>query len=153
MQNRPTKAAAMYRKRSEETEHELPANIHRGRAAATLRDAGGGCPLLHRTLPDMTQHCFLAFGVLGAHPSDGTAFAKIAPAFVILSKLTNSSYLRFPAFFTGIFYHLARWISFSSRLREKGHLSVTFFNSLKYRQSAVLLFGIPMQRVRFRHRG
>ena len=32
------------------------------------------------------------------------------------------------------FYYLAPFISFSSHLREKGHLPVTFFNSLKYRQ-------------------
>ena len=34
------------------------------------------------------------------------AFAKMAPAFVISSKFTNSSYLRFPTFFTGIFITL-----------------------------------------------
>ena len=32
------------------------------------------------------------------------------------------------------------FISFSSHLREKGHLPVTFFDSLKYRQLAVLSF-------------
>ena len=32
------------------------------------------------------------------------------------------------------FYYLAPFILFSSHLREKGHLPVTFFNSLKYRQ-------------------
>ena len=53
---------------------------------------------------------------------------------------SNSSCPCFPALFTGIFYHLALFISFSSYLREKGHLPVTFFNSLKYRQLAVLSF-------------
>lgn len=61
---------------------------------------------LHTALPDMMQYCFFALGILGAHPSDGAAFAKIAPAFVISSKFTNSSYLRFPTFFTGIFITL-----------------------------------------------
>ena len=51
------------------------------------------------------------------------------------------------------FYYLAPFISFSSHLREKGHLPVTFFNSLKYQAMAVLLFAIPMRRFRFRHRG
>ena len=37
---------------------------------------------LHIVLPDMAQDCFLALGVLGAHPSGGTALAKIASAFV-----------------------------------------------------------------------
>src|SRR5699024_2015097 len=37
---------------------------------------------LHIVLPDMAQYGFLALGVLGAHPSGGTALAKIASAFV-----------------------------------------------------------------------
>src|SRR5699024_2240206 len=33
---------------------------------------------LHIVLPDMAQYGFLALGVLGAHPSGGTALAKIS---------------------------------------------------------------------------
>ena len=61
---------------------------------------------LHIALPDMMQYYFFTLGILGAHPSDRAAFAKMAPAFVISSKFTNSSYLRFPTFFTGIFITL-----------------------------------------------
>ena len=37
---------------------------------------------LHIVLPDMAQDCFLALGIFGTHPSAGTPFAKIGPAFV-----------------------------------------------------------------------
>ena len=98
---------------------------------------------LHIVLPDMTQDCFLTLGIFSTH-SCGIMQRTVLRAdhiikvFVIhirppgmavlfafgtgITSGKNAYFLRFlPAFF----------ITLSLSLREKGHLSVTFFDRLR----------------------